>query len=456
MAKRRQTTGLPRKSSTGGGRRSEYKSRHEREAEMQRYILIGTGVAVAAIILILVVAVVVQLVITPNRAVATVNGETITVSQFEERVRLERAILNARINNFASLLSAQGLDLNQFASQEPLRTWLSEVQIPDQLGNTVINSMVDDALVRQKAKEMGITVTDADIEKQLNQFIGFNPTPPPTENGTLTPTVEPTVTRTPFVSPTPSPVPTSTPTAEATVEATAEATAESTAEATQEVSPTPTYTPFPPTSTPTYDEQVAQADAARQSLISDLATTAKISQDRVKQYFEMLALRTALRDATSTLTNQAPFVNARHILVNTEEEAQDVLAALEAGESFADLARASSIDTGSGQKGGELGWAATIDFVAPFADAAKTAEIGALVGPIQTDFGWHILQVRAREMREVTDTQLNTAKDQEFKTWLDNLRKEDADSIQIYDIWADNIPSEPAFSLNSGASSPTG
>ena len=80
------------------------------------------------------------------------NDNTITVSEFQDRVRLERALLNLQINNFVANLSASGLDPNQFAGQEPLRTWLSQVQIPDQLGNSVVNTMVDNLLVRQQAE----------------------------------------------------------------------------------------------------------------------------------------------------------------------------------------------------------------------------------------------------------------------------------------------------------------
>jgi parvulin-like peptidyl-prolyl isomerase len=161
----------------------------------------------------------------------------------------------------------------------------------------------------------------------------------------------------------------------------------------------------------------------------------------IDRYFERLALRNALRDAVTAdnpdLTLQ---VNVRHILVATEEEAQDMLAALEAGESFSDLARSVSTDTGSGSQGGELGWSPITNYVKPFADAVRDAEIGAVVGPVQSEFGYHIIQVRAREEREPEEGQLDTAKNRVFENWLEEQRTEQADSIQIFNTWTQFVP----------------
>lgn len=443
MTKRRQTSGLPKQSpsaqpGTQEGRR-ERKSRAEREAAIQRRVLIGTGITVAIVVLILVAAVIVELFVTPNQVVASVNGETITIAQFQERVRLERALLNLQINNFVSNIRALGLDPNQFAGEEPLRSWLSQVQIPDQLGNSVVNSMISDALIRQQAQALGITVSEEQINTKIEDFLGFNRET--LTSAEATETVEPTVTPTPFVSPTPSPTQTPTPTVEATEE--------STAEATDAVESTPTFTPVPPTPTQTADEQIAQFQTLRDSFFTNIANTARISRDQLTRYFEGLALRDALRDSISELTNDIVHVNARHILVATEEKALDIKAALEAGESFAGLAQASSTDTGSGARGGELGWSPVTNFVQPFAEAVTDGEVGALLGPVQTTFGWHIIQIHGREVRPVSDDQLESAKNAEFERWLTQQREAAQDNISINSVWADHVPDEPAFVLTS-------
>lgn len=443
MTKRRQTSGLPKQSpsaqpGTQEGRR-ERKSRAEREAAIQRRVLIGTGITVAIVVLILVAAVIVELFVTPNQVVASVNGETITIAQFQERVRLERALLNLQINNFVSNIRALGLDPNQFAGEEPLRSWLSQVQIPDQLGNSVVNSMISDALIRQQAQALGITVSEEQINAKIEDFLGFNREA--LTSAEATETVEPTVTPTPFVSPTPSPTRTPTPTVEATEE--------STAEATDAVESTPTFTPVPPTPTQTADEQIARFQTLRDSFFTNIANTARISRDQLTRYFEGLALRDALRDSISELTNDIVHVNARHILVATEEKALDIKAALEAGESFAGLAQASSTDTGSGARGGELGWSPVTNFVQPFAEAVTDGEVGTLLGPVQTTFGWHIIQIHGREVRPVSNDQLESAKNAEFERWLTQQREAAQDNISINSVWADHVPDEPAFVLTS-------
>jgi len=85
-----------------------------------------------------------------------------------------------------------------------------------------------------------------------------------------------------------------------------------------------------------------------------------------------------------------------------------------------------------------LGWSPLSNFVEPFADAARDAQIGAIVGPVESEFGFHILQVRAREEREVEEAELDSIRSREFAQWLDTKREES--EIEIFDIWADNIP----------------
>ena len=137
-------------------------------------------------------------------------------------------------------------------------------------------------------------------------------------------------------------------------------------------------------------------------------------------------------------------VNARHILVATEAEAQDILTALQNGEPFADLARNASTDTSSARNGGELGWATRDTYVAAFADAAFNGNVGEIIGPVQSDFGYHIIQVHAREVRDLTDTQIQQAKSDTYTTWLSDLRSSDQTTIDISD-YADKTPADPTI-----------
>ncbi|MEM1101497.1 MAG: peptidylprolyl isomerase [Pseudomonadota bacterium] len=82
--------------------------------------------------------------------------------------------------------------------------------------------------------------------------------------------------------------------------------------------------------------------------------------------------------------------NASHILVETEEEAQALIAELGSGADFAQLAM--EFSTGpSGPRGGELGWFGAGMMVAPFQAAVEALEVGGVSDPVETQFGWHVI-----------------------------------------------------------------
>lgn len=448
MSKRSQSTGLPEQgkpSATppapprGGKALREYRSRAEREAQVQRMVIRGTLIAAGLIVVVLLIAAIIEFFITPGQAVAAVNGQTITVAQFQERVRLERALINTRLQDVldeASLFPAE--QANQYLQfrlgQEPFATWMNEIEVSDQLGNRVLNDMIEDQLVREKAAELGITVSEADIQEQINEFFEYNPVQEIGAEATAEATEATTPTPTPFVSPTPSPEPSETPTPTVTP--------------TPEVEPTATLTPQPtstliPTLNPT--ERAEQFNERVDSAFASVQSSAGVSREAVQAYFEMKALRDKVAEAVlaDTMETTHTEVLLRHILVATEAEAQDVLTALQAGESFAELARAVSTDTGSAANGGEYDWAPSSNYVGPFAEAAETAEIGEFYGPVETDFGYHIIQVRGRREAPMNEVEIELARDEEFETYLDTLR--DEQDVQTFSIWASNVPSEPVF-----------
>jgi peptidyl-prolyl cis-trans isomerase C len=83
----------------------------------------------------------------------------------------------------------------------------------------------------------------------------------------------------------------------------------------------------------------------------------------------------------------------RHILVDKEDEAKEIIAALQKGEKFEKLADRSK-DTGSKANGGDLDWNAPANFVKPFADAMIALPKGKFTTtPVKSQFGWHVIQV---------------------------------------------------------------
>ncbi len=85
--------------------------------------------------------------------------------------------------------------------------------------------------------------------------------------------------------------------------------------------------------------------------------------------------------------------HAAHILVATEDEAKAIKADLDKGGDFAAIATEKSTDRGSAANGGDLGWFGLGMMVKPFEDAVVAAEAGKIVGPVQTDFGWHLIRL---------------------------------------------------------------
>jgi parvulin-like peptidyl-prolyl isomerase len=120
-------------------------------------------------------------------------------------------------------------------------------------------------------------------------------------------------------------------------------------------------------------------------------------------------------------------VCASHILVATEEEANDVLDRIDSGEAFADLAMELSTDLGSGAEGGDLGCNPPNRFVEEFAAAALEADIDVPFGPVESQFGFHILLVTSRTFPaddelptddEITETLKVPAINQALTDWI--------------------------------------
>ena len=134
-------------------------------------------------------------------------------------------------------------------------------------------------------------------------------------------------------------------------------------------------------------EVTSQIEIARQTVlvnayVQDYLKKNPISEAQLKQAYE--ALKAKLGDKE---------YNARHILVKTEAEAKDIIAKLGKKEKFEQLAK-KSLDTGSAEHGGSLGWTVPKNFVEPFANALLNLKKGEYTKtPVQTQFGWHVVML---------------------------------------------------------------
>ncbi len=98
--------------------------------------------------------------------------------------------------------------------------------------------------------------------------------------------------------------------------------------------------------------------------------------------------------------------SARHILVKSEADAKRIIAELDKGADFAKIAKEESIDPGSSAKGGDLGEFGPGQMVPEFEKAVFSADVGEIVGPVKTEFGYHIIEVQKKtEAPELADVE---------------------------------------------------
>lgn len=181
-------------------------------------------------------------------------------------------------------------------------------------------------------------------------------------------------------------------------------------------------------------------------------------QQKYSEYLEVLKGQTSLTEADfrrlietgllegklrEAFAAQVPttdeHVHARHILVETEEEAQANLAKLEAEEDFEALAKEVSLDEGTKEKGGDLGWFTRDQFGIPIevAETAFDLQVGELSDAVKSPLGYHIIEVLGREERELQPTILQMRQWKAFNDWLE----EQLQSERVKRNWSsDKVP----------------
>jgi peptidyl-prolyl cis-trans isomerase C len=137
------------------------------------------------------------------------------------------------------------------------------------------------------------------------------------------------------------------------------------------------------------DPEVAmQIDMARQeilmtALMRDVVKGSAVTEETVKKEYERLKGQLGARE-----------YKARHILVQKEEEAKEIIAQIKKGASFEKLAAEKSMDPGSKARGGELDWSSPASYVKPFGDALARLKKGQMTEtPVQSNFGWHVIRL---------------------------------------------------------------
>lgn len=362
-------------------------SRKGHEERQKRMLYVGGGITFIAILLVLGVGFYQEYVVKPSAPVAVVDGQAISTREYQLMVEYRRLELANQVGMLRSQLSR--LDptaedqqfLVQYLQQQIQQAQSLELSLPSQ----VFDAMIDDELVRQEATRRGIVVTPEEVQLELEQRFGYDRNPP---------------------TPVPTPI---------------------TATAVITVAPTPTE---PPMSEEEFQQEYSEYVLA-------LRTNVGIDEAGFRRLFESgicyARLQEALAEEVPTTAEQA---HARHILLETEEEARDVLDRLHAGEDFAALAKELSED--ASDEGGDLGWFPRGQMVPEFEEAVFALQPGETSDLVKTSFGYHIINLIERDAdRPLDESVLDQRKASALEDWLGERRYSD----HVERFWSsDKVP----------------
>src|ERR1700752_397298 len=144
------------------------------------------------------------------------------------------------------------------------------------------------------------------------------------------------------------------------------------------------------------DDFKARLAFARNRLLMDNLLAAKGKAANTDE-----AMKKVYDDASKQISGEQE-VHARHILVETEDEAKEIEAELKKGADFAELAKKKSKDPGASD-GGDLGFFTKDQMVPEFSAVAFTLEPGKISDPVKSQFGWHIIKVEEKRNRQAPD-----------------------------------------------------
>ncbi len=169
-------------------------------------------------------------------------------------------------------------------------------------------------------------------------------------------------------------------------------------------------------------EAIIEQSGGQEQFQQSLQDTATSYDDFRQMLLDQLLSEAVFSAATASIPSVAQQVHARHILLSTKEKAEEVLARFQGGEDFAFLARECSEDLSSRERGGDMGFFPRGTTAPEIEQAAFTLELGGISGVIESQFGFHIVQVLERQEREIAPEILENLRQQSFMQWLQERR----------------------------------
>ena len=425
------------------------RSRREQETRQQRIFFLSMLASVALIVLILGAGLLYEYVIKPNAVLAEVNGQEIRRRDYW---KYQSIVLYDNARQYEAIAS-------QFQAQQPEQAaqYLQfaaslDVQREDVWGSTdvsepTIQQMIDDKLYVAGAEAMGIRIGDEETELlALNRFSLpdaplLTPQPTPTMSAARADMATQTAEAERSIA-LGTPVGASVAATPATVVATPIGT-------TPEASPSEDLP-----STPTLEESRTTADIEFEIFRDEVFPPANMSMG---DYTRLWVIPQAIRERVDAqIVNDVPQsaeqVEAEHILVGTQDLANEIHAQVTGGADFGQIARASSTDTATAPTGGKLGWITQGQMDPTFAAAAFALQPGEISEPVQTSFGWHVIRILNRQPdRPLSPEQYSAATDDATSAWLEAQRAQaDVDTEYL----PEPTPTPAQFEVPPGAPTP--
>jgi peptidyl-prolyl cis-trans isomerase C len=399
-----------------------------REIQARRQRMVRWGVAAAGLLALTVLAggLLYEYVVKPNQTLATVGSVSISRQDYWKSRAIDLYEQALQYQDFAQFVGPQQQGQYLALAQQSL------AQLPTVWGSIDVDpasleKMIDNQIYLQGMDDLGLEMTQDEIHTfALNRFAPPGaPLIAPSPTATLTAERAAMATSTAvslFATPVASPV-AATPMSGTPVAATLSLATP--------VAGTPGATPLAiaptaPPATPNAVEARATAEAGFTQFADQVFPLAHLSQEDYERLVAAPALaRQKVGDALAASVGQsAPQARAAHILLPTREAAESARARVtEGGGDFATVARELSTDESTAANGGELGWFTREEMVAPFAEAAFAMELGSISEPVETEFGWHVIQVEERDPdRPLTDSQINRLQQAAEEPWLAEQR----------------------------------
>lgn len=378
------------------------RTRAEREARMNRWIILGAVAVGILVVGILVYGYLAEVVFKAREPVATVNGVAIPTADFEARVRYQRLMLQRQRNFYTA--QRMSLDPTDPAAASLLEYLNEQIrQLDTQLsptyatlvGKEVLDAMIQEELIRQEAARRGIIVSQEEVDRAIEEQFGYDRD---AAAALLTPT-PPITSETPFTA-------------------------------------TPSATPLPR----------EEFENRYRDFVNSVLKPSGLSEAKFRTMVEASLLYEKLQQAMAAeLPATMEQVQIRYISFSTQEEADQVVKRLDQGEKWEDIAAELKKGGASGTYVSDPQWV-TRGFMTEQFGKDITAQVWEM--PLQeytqpltaTAVGrWYIIQVLDRQERELDTFMRSYEEQRSFQEWLNAQMA----NVQYSENWSEKVPTTP-------------